>query len=63
MLYSNGTETRKKEGMSVALKKIEQDGYIERTLGSDARYNELKITEKGISLPSGNTTIWKSDNG
>ncbi len=36
--------------VTVALKKIEQDGYIERTLGSDARYNEIKITEKGKSL-------------
>lgn len=33
-----------------ALKKIEQDGYIERTLGHDTRYNELKITEKGMAL-------------
>lgn len=30
-----------------ALKKIEQDGYIERTLGKDNRYNEVVITEKG----------------
>ena len=36
--------------VTVALKKIEQDGYIERTLGQDTRYNELKITEKGRSL-------------
>ena len=33
-----------------ALKKIEQDGYIERTLGHDTRYNEIKITEKGMAL-------------
>ena len=33
-----------------ALKKIEQDGYVERTLGQDNRYNELKITEKGRAL-------------
>lgn len=33
-----------------ALKKIERDGYIERTLGHDNRYNELKITEKGREL-------------
>lgn len=33
-----------------ALKKIEQDGYVERTLGHDTRYNELKITEKGRDL-------------
>ena len=30
-----------------ALKKIEQDGYVERTLGHDNRFNELHITEKG----------------
>lgn len=33
-----------------ALKKIEQDGYVERTLGHDTRYNELKITEKGREM-------------
>ena len=33
-----------------ALKKMEHDGYVERTLGHDNRYNELKITEKGRAL-------------
>ena len=33
-----------------ALKKIEQDGYIERTLGKDNRYNEIRITEKGRAI-------------
>ncbi len=33
-----------------ALKKIESDGYIERTLGRDSRFNELKITDKGREL-------------
>ena len=33
-----------------ALKKIEKDGYVERTLGHDNRYNELHITEKGKDL-------------
>ena len=33
-----------------ALKKIEQEGYVERTLGHDNRYNELRITEKGRDL-------------
>lgn len=33
-----------------ALKKIEQDGYVEVTLGHDNRYNELRITEKGRAL-------------
>ena len=36
--------------ITVALKKIEHDGYIERTLGQDTRYNEIKITEKGRAL-------------
>ena len=29
------------------LKRLEADNYIERTLGTDNRYNETKITEKG----------------
>lgn len=33
-----------------ALKKIESDGYIERSLGQDNRYNEIRITEKGRAL-------------
>ncbi len=33
-----------------ALKKLEQDGYVERTLGQDNRYNELRITEKGRDI-------------
>lgn len=33
-----------------ALKKIEQDGYIERKLGHDSRYNEIQITDKGREL-------------
>ena len=36
--------------ITVALKKIEHDGYIERTLGQDTRYNEIMITEKGRAL-------------
>ena len=36
--------------VTVALRKIEKDGYIERALGCDARYNEIKITEKGRAL-------------
>ena len=36
--------------VTCALKKIENDGYIERTLGHDNRYNELRITEKGRAL-------------
>ena len=29
------------------LKRLESDNYIERTLGADNRFNEIKITEKG----------------
>lgn len=36
--------------VTCALKKIEKDGYVERTLGHDNRYNELRITEKGKEL-------------
>lgn len=36
--------------VTVALKKIEANGYVERTLGHDNRYNELRITEKGKDL-------------
>lgn len=30
-----------------ALKKLEADGYVKRTLGHDNRYNQLEITAKG----------------
>ena len=33
-----------------AIKKLEKEGYIERTLGHDNRYNELRITEKGREI-------------
>ncbi len=33
-----------------ALKRLEKDGYIERTLGHDNRFNEVKITDKGREL-------------
>lgn len=32
------------------IKKLEQQGYVERSLGQDNRYNELRITEKGREL-------------
>ena len=35
-----------------ALKSIEENGYIKRTLGQDTRYNEIEITEKGRELVS-----------
>lgn len=33
-----------------ALKKLEDDGYVERSLGHDNRFNELRITDKGREL-------------
>ena len=41
-----------------ALKKIEKDGYVERTLGQDNRFNELRITEKGKELVKRTHTIF-----
>ena len=32
------------------LKKLESDGLIERVQGSDNRYNEVKVTERGKSI-------------
>ena len=32
------------------LQKLEQDGYIERSLGEDNRFNEIKITETGKNI-------------
>ena len=36
--------------VTLSLKKLERDGYIERSLGHDNRYNETRITEKGKVL-------------
>ena len=36
--------------VTCALKKIENDGYIKRNLGSDNRFNEISITEKGKKI-------------
>ncbi len=33
-----------------ALQKLESDGFIERNLGVDNRYNEIRITEKGKEI-------------
>ena len=35
-----------------AIKSIERDGYIKRTLGQDTRFYEIEITEKGRELVS-----------
>lgn len=40
------------------LKKMEQDGYVERTLGQDNRFNELRITEKGRELVNESRNIF-----
>ncbi len=38
--------------MTVSLSKLERDGLIERKSGSDNRYNEIEITEKGKEIVS-----------
>ena len=44
--------------VTCALKKIENDGYIERTLGHDNRYNEIQITDKGRALVQQTRTMF-----
>ena len=44
--------------VTCALKKIECDGYIERTLGHDNRYNEIQITDKGRGLVQQTRTMF-----
>ena len=36
--------------VTIAIKKIEKDGYVVRTLGHDNRFNELSITDTGRAL-------------
>ena len=36
--------------VTLAIKQIEQDGYIKRTLGKDSRFYEIEITERGREL-------------
>ena len=36
--------------VTLAIKEIEKEGYIKRTLGKDTRYNEIEITDKGRAL-------------
>lgn len=43
-----------------ALKKLEQSGYISRTLGHDNRFNELEITEKGREVVEMSKEIFMS---
>ena len=43
-----------------AIKKLEAAGYVERSLGQDNRYNELRITDKGRELVSLSREIFSS---
>ena len=36
--------------VTLAIKQIECDGYIKRTLGKDSRFYEIEITEKGREM-------------
>lgn len=36
--------------IAVALSKLEESGYIKRTVGSDTRFNKISITEKGKAV-------------
>lgn len=36
--------------VTVALQKLEADGYIKRCIGSDNRFNEINITERGREI-------------
>ena len=36
--------------ITIALKKLEGNGYVSKTLGRDTRFNEIEITEKGREL-------------
>ena len=40
------------------LKKMEADGYVEKTLGRDNRFNELQITDKGRELVKRTRTVF-----
>ena len=45
-----------------ALKKLESDGYIEKRLGHDNRFNEIQITEKGSEVVERSKEIFSSTN-
>ncbi len=45
--------------MSGVLSRLEEDGYIERTLGTDTRYNELTITDKGRETVENSREIFR----
>ncbi len=49
--------------ISCALQKLEADNYIERKLGTDNRFNEINITEKGrIVVENTRALFLKVDN-
>ena len=43
-----------------ALQKLETDGFIERKLGADNRYNEIKITDRGMEIVEKTKTVFTS---
>ena len=43
-----------------ALKKLQSDGYIDKTLGHDNRFNEIEITEKGSKVVEQSKEIFDS---
>ena len=43
-----------------ALKKLESDGYIDKSLGHDNRFNEIQITEKGFQVVERSKEIFDS---
>jgi DNA-binding MarR family transcriptional regulator len=45
------------------LKRLESDGYIERTLGADNRFNEISITEKGSATVEQSREMFKKIDG
>lgn len=45
------------------IKRLEGDGYIERTLGADNRFNEISITEKGIATVEKSRELFKKIDG
>ena len=44
--------------VTLAIKQIEQDGYIKRTLGKDSRFYEIEITERGRELVTLTRTLF-----
>ncbi len=49
--------------ISGALKKLEEDGYIRRKIGSDNRFNEIEITEQGKETVSETKKLFSEIDG